>query len=206
MRLKLAAIILLIIVGAVCVALHLRLDAQLRDMATREGFTPFYIRFDNDMPLYWINRPHHLLRIISFDDSDLGATILTVAATLFFAFLGWMLRGSFMPFVIVPLAIGFNILATGAFFARVQFPVDFSLDQDRGMFLSEAVPIAAACDARKVTVENRTGAHGGPHYWLVATLKSGGSADLEVFATDTAAQAVAREVSTALGRLPCNAG
>ncbi|MHB1301952.1 MAG: hypothetical protein ACYCZB_00550 [Acidiphilium sp.] len=189
----------LIFMGFLCAALHWHVDMQIRHLLVRDGFTPFPGPLDGDMPLYWINRPGHLLRIVGVTDSDLGDTILLVGPALFFAMLGWCRREGIMPYLIVPLGVGICILISGAFFAPIQFPLDFSIDQDRGVAISGS-RLAELSDIASITIAERTGARSGPGYWLVAHLKTGGAIDLTVFETRAAAAAVLERVSTAMPR------
>jgi hypothetical protein len=200
--LKMGLVLLLVVSGFVCAFLHGYLDTGIRDLALKEGFTLFPGPMDGDTPIYWINQPGHLLRIVEYTDTDIGDAIFSIGATLFLAFLAWLFRESIVPFIIVPLGIGFNILVTGAFSAPAQFPLDFSVDQDRGMFVAGTTAVNL-CIIEKVIIDERTGGRGGPSYWLVAQLKSGGTADLSVFDTDEAAIAVSSQVSAALMRVRC---
>jgi hypothetical protein len=197
MPLKKWLIGLLVFITFLCAGLHWHLDSQIRGLVVKGGFVPFPGPADGDLPLYWINQPGHLLRVVGVSNSDAGATLILCGFGLFFAALGWLLRESVMPYLIVPLGTVFCLLMSGALFATVQFPLDFSINQDRGMAISRS-PIAKLSDIASVTIEERTGARGAPSYWLVAHLKSGGTTDLTVFETRPAATAVLERVSTAI--------
>jgi hypothetical protein len=187
----------LILLAFICVGLNWHLDAQIQALLVKGGFVPFPGPADGDSPLYWVDKPGHLLRIVTVPNSEIGAACILLGFASFMALLGWWQRETFLPYLVVILGSGFCILVSGAFFARVQSPLDFSINEDAGVAASYT-PIASLSDIAGVTIDERTGARSSPSYWLVAHLKSGGTADLTVFDTRVAAAAVLARVLPAI--------
>jgi hypothetical protein len=207
MPLKLVLLGLLVAFGLLCAGLHTLRAVHIQALAAADGLTPFPSPSTTDMTLYWINRPGHLLRIVAVPGLDIGLGVLSVGFTLFLALIAWVLRETVVPFIVVGVGVGYNVLATGAFIGHVAFPIDIAVDQDAGTLVAGR-PIAKLCDIGAITIEARAGearagARSGAAYWLVGHLRSGGTVDLAPMQTRLAAEAVDREVAAALARVPC---
>lgn len=195
--LKKGLLVCLILFALICVGLNWHLGAQIHARLVKGGFVPFPGPADGDSPLFWVDKPGHLLRIVTVPHSLIAVAVLVIGFASFFALVGWLLRESVVPYLVVVLGCIFCVLVSGAFIARVQFPLDFSINEDTGVATAYMRTVKLS-DIAGVTIDERSEGRGSPVYWLVAQLKSGGTADLTVFNTRAAALAVLARVLPAI--------
>lgn len=186
----------------VCVIVYLQRAQNVQNRLLASGYSPYPGGNDNDLDLFWKHGPGHVLRIAGADQVGPGIAIFLVAFTLYFTLVAWVLRGTFMPYLIA-VAVGvLNVLCTGAFLAPPDVALMVAVNQDRGVIINGSTHLAL-CDVRGLSVEERDAVRGGASYWIVGHLRAGGRVDLSVFDNPAIAADVRASLQTAMQAKSC---
>ncbi|WP_234732211.1 hypothetical protein [Acidocella facilis] len=186
----------------VCVAAYLQRAQSVQNRLLASGYSPYPGGNDSDLDLFWKHGPGHVLMIAGADQVGPGMAIFLVAFTLYFTLVAWVLRGTFMPYLVAVAVVVLNVLCTGAFLAPPDVALRVSVNQDRGVISDGSTPVAL-CDVRALSVEARDAVRGGASYWIVGHLRTGGTVDLSVFDNPAIAADVLASLQTAMQAKSC---
>lgn len=203
-RLAVAAVGIVLVAGIVAAVLGIRSNDELLARIPVEGFALWPGAVDGGRALYRIYRPGHLLHVVGVPDESFTRLFLPLIPAGYFAFVAWTLRRTVMPFLIAPLSVLLSLLIAGPLPPLSNFPIDVTVDRDRGLYLNADRTIARLDQIIALWIEKSGGGRGGPTYWLYgAGPYNGPSVTIGAFDTregaHTVRDAIAAEAGVAVG-------
>jgi hypothetical protein len=199
-RLAVGGVGIILVAGIVAAVLGVRSNDGLLARIPIEGFSLWPGAVDGGRVLYRIDQPGHLLHIVGVSDEHFTRLSLALVPAGYFAFVAWLLRRGFTPFVIAPLSVLLSLILAGPFPPLRRFPIDVTIDRDRGLYLNADRTIARLDQIIAVWIERNGGGRGGPTYWLDGASRDDGSpVAIEAFDTSEGAHAVRDAIAAETG-------
>jgi hypothetical protein len=189
MRQKLKLLLLgIALVVAVAGAVHSYVRAQGMEAAIQAaGYVPWPAGPDDDLDYFWKVVPGQYFDLVGADQPDVGGGVMVVGFALWMGLLGFLTRGTLIPYIVSVASLVFSILCTGGFSGNGPVGPGLVFDAGRKVLVNIYGKTEPLCSVAKFSEEVRNAAKGGPSYWVVAHFKDGRAEDLTVFDTESLA-------------------